>query len=207
MYQHHALLLIDIQNDFCPGGALAVSGGDQVVPIANHYITRWKEYGGLVIATQDWHPANHQSFADNAGVRPGETGVLNGIPQIFWPVHCVQYSFGAAFHPELNIDLCDHVVQKGQEAGMDSYSAFYDNGHRRTTGLEHYLRDHHIRQLTIMGLATDYCVKYSVADARSAGFHVNVLAAGCQGVNLQPADSHNAFAEMIRYGAQLITSD
>ncbi|OON40465.1 nicotinamidase [Izhakiella australiensis] len=203
MYSHHALLLIDIQNDFCPGGALAVHEGDRVVAVANRYIAQWKAHGGLVVASQDWHPANHGSFAANAGTRPGETGMLNGLPQVWWPVHCVQHGEGAAFHPGLDSKQLDHVVQKGTDPAIDSYSAFWDNGHQQPTGLDAWLRLQQINILTVMGLATDYCVKFSVLDALTAGYEVNVVAAGCRGVNLQAGDSEQALAEMQKMGARI----
>lgn len=204
MYRHHALLLIDIQNDFCPGGALAVTEGDQVVAVANRFIAQWKENAGLVVASQDWHPANHGSFAANAGTVPGEVGMLNGLQQVWWPVHCVQHSAGAAFHPALAIQQVDRVFQKGQAADVDSYSAFNDNGHRHATGLDAWLQSQQISELTVMGLATDYCVLFSVLDALTAGYRVNVVAAGCRGVNLQADDSKNALAAMSRQGAVIV---
>ncbi|PIJ51635.1 nicotinamidase [Erwinia sp. OLTSP20] len=204
MYRHHALLLIDIQNDFCPGDALAVPGGDRVVDVANHYIAQWKRQGGRVIASQDWHPANHGSFAVNAGAPVGDSGQLNGIEQVWWPVHCVQNSPGAAFHPSLTSQYIDLIIHKGMDPAYDSYSAFRDNGHQHDTGLDSWLRQHQITTLTIMGLATDYCVRFSVIDALSAGYQVNVITAGCRGVNLKPDDSVLALSEMQQKGAQII---
>ncbi|MEC5341619.1 bifunctional nicotinamidase/pyrazinamidase [Brenneria populi] len=199
-----ALLLIDLQNDFCPGGALAVNEGDRVIDVANRAIAACVAAGVAVIASQDWHPADHGSFAVNAGRPAGETGELDGLPQVWWPVHCVQDRPGAAFHPALNQQAIDWVVRKGTQANIDSYSAFFDNGHRAKTALDDWLRAQGIAHLTIMGIATDYCVKFSVLDALALGYQTDVLAEGCRGVNLHPRDCQTALEEMRRKGANLI---
>lgn len=159
-----ALLLVDIQNGFCPGGNLPVPEGDKVVPVANRLI----EEGGydVIVASQDWHPANHGSFASqHPGRRPFEMGELCGQPQMLWPDHCVQGTADAEFHPDLDIDAVDYIQQKGENPAIDSYSAFRDNDKAAITGLADYLRAQQIKELDICGLATDYCVRFSALDA------------------------------------------
>ncbi|MFS2225611.1 bifunctional nicotinamidase/pyrazinamidase [Pantoea sp. B65] len=196
-----ALLLIDLQNDFCPGGALAVTDGDATIAVANRLAQAFRQRGEAVIASQDWHPANHGSFASVAGEQPNTQGKLNGLPQIWWPDHCVSHTEGAQFHPQLDRSLIDAVFHKGEDATVDSYSAFFDNGHRRKTALDEWLTQRGIRSLLIIGLATDYCVKFSVLDALALGYQVEVLREGCRGVNLHPDDSEQAFAAMAAAGA------
>lgn len=175
-----ALLLIDLQNDFCAGGALAVSEGDDVIPIAN----QWMQKFDVVIATQDWHPARHVSFAaSHSGKKIGDTVMVNNQPQILWPDHCVQESHGAQFHPLLDVTRLTKIIRKGADKNIDSYSAFYDNQHLKSTGLTAWLKEQGIHELYVMGLATDYCVKFSCLDAMTDGFAVNVIAQGCRGVN------------------------
>lgn len=198
-----ALILVDLQNDFMPGGALAVAEGDLVVPVANR-IARHLE---LVVATQDWHPANHGSFASqHPGKKPGEVIDLNGLPQVLWPDHCVQGSKGAEFHAALDRSRIARVFQKGVDPEIDSYSGFYDNGHRRGTGLAEYLRSLGVAGVTVCGLATDYCVKFTVLDALRIGFSAAVVEDACRGVNLKPGDSDAALDEMRAAGAQVIRS-
>ncbi|AUX72872.1 bifunctional nicotinamidase/pyrazinamidase [Erwinia pyrifoliae] len=199
-----ALLLIDLQNDFCPGGALAVSEGDQTIAVANRLAADFQRRGETVIATLDWHPAGHGSFASNAGTIVGTQGDLNGLPQIWWPDHCVQHSHGAQLHPLLDRAAISLLVHKGENAEIDSYSAFYDNGQRHQTLLHGWLSELGITALTVMGLATDYCVKFSVLDALALGYRVTVVTAGCRGVNLHPDDSDNALLSMTQAGAILI---
>src|SRR5688572_15626086 len=154
-----ALVLVDLQNDFCPGGALAVADGDRVVPLANA-LARSKKFD-LVVATQDWHPPDHASFAANhPGREVGDHIDLEGLPQILWPAHCVQGTWGAGLHPALDATRIDKVFQKGIDPALDSYSGFFDNGHRRSTGLGDYLKAAGITDVYILGLATDYCVKF-----------------------------------------------
>ncbi|SCC40172.1 bifunctional nicotinamidase/pyrazinamidase [Kosakonia oryziphila] len=200
-----ALLLVDIQNDFCAGGALAVAEGDNTVDIANTLIDWCKSRGDAVLASQDWHPANHGSFASQHGVAPFSTGELDGLAQTFWPDHCVQNSDGAALHPLLNQQAIDEVFRKGEDPRIDSYSAFFDNDHRKATALHGWLQQHGIRELIVLGLATDYCVKFSVLDALRLGYDVSVITDGCRGVNIQPQDSTRAFMEMAVEGATLYT--
>ncbi|MEQ4452575.1 bifunctional nicotinamidase/pyrazinamidase [Kosakonia sp. YIM B13605] len=200
-----ALLLVDIQNDFCAGGALAVAEGDSTVDIANAMMTWCKTRGDAIVASQDWHPAGHGSFASQHHVAPFTAGKLAGLAQTFWPDHCVQNSEGAALHPLLNQNAIDAVFYKGENPLIDSYSAFFDNGHRQETALHTWLQQHGIRELVILGLATDYCVKFTVLDALQLGYQVNVITDGCRGVNLNPQDSTQAFMEMSAAGATLYT--
>ena len=201
---NRCLILVDIQNDFLPGGALAVPRGDEVVPVANRIMDRFDR----VIATQDWHPANHGSFAANhPGRRIGETVELAGQPQILWPVHCVQHTPGAEFAPELNLSAVGSVFQKGLDPDIDSYSGFYDNGRRRSTGLGEFLREQGVDRVYIMGLATDYCVKFTALDARSLGFETRLILDGCRGVDLSPGDSEAAIQALRSAGVGIDRSD
>ncbi|KAK3606771.1 hypothetical protein CHS0354_018365 [Potamilus streckersoni] len=194
------LILIDIQNDFCPGGALAVPEGDAVVPAANRLMPVYSH----VIATQDWHPAGHHSFASGHGKKPGDIVMLGNIRQILWPDHCVQGTHGAEFHPALHRQYFTHIVQKGINPEVDSYSAFFDNARLKSTGLADYLHRKGITHLDIMGLATDYCVKYSALDALDLGFQVRILLNGCRGINLQPGDTDRALSEITSAGGLIV---
>ncbi|EHJ4127647.1 bifunctional nicotinamidase/pyrazinamidase [Escherichia fergusonii] len=202
---HRALLLVDLQNDFCAGGALAVPEGDNTVDIANQLINWCQSRDIPVIASQDWHPANHGSFASQHQVALYSQGMLDGLPQTFWPDHCVQNSEGAALHPLLKQKAINRIFHKGENPLVDSYSAFFDNGRRQKTTLDEWLREHNIGELIIMGLATDYCVKFTVLDALQLGYRVNVITDGCRGVNINPQDSAQAFMEMSVAGATLYT--
>ncbi len=196
------LILVDIQNDFLPGGALAVPEGDQVVPVANCIMEKFD----LVVATQDWHPPDHGSFASqHAGKNIGDFVDLNGVEQILWPDHCVQNTTGAAFAPGLNLDGIMHVVKKGMDRGIDSYSGFFDNDHAKATGLEDYLRRQEANDLWIMGLATDYCVKFSALDARRLGFNIAMIKEGVRGVEISPGDCEKAIQEMREAGVNMIS--
>lgn len=189
----HALLLIDLQYDFMPTGFLPVAEGDQVVPIANRLMPLFQ----TVVATQDWHPANHGSFAANHPWRkPGQVIDLDGLPQVLWPMHCVQNTFGAELVDELDKRQITKVFQKGTDPKIDSYSGFYDNGHRKSTGMGEWLQERGITHLFVMGLATDYCVKFSVLDALAAGFVTYFIEDGSRGVNLAPNDVEAAIAQM-----------
>jgi len=197
------LVLVDLQNDFLPGGALAVPDGDQVIRIANRLVPHFD----LVLATQDWHPANHGSFAANhPGKKVGDVVNLNGVPQVLWPVHCVQDTRGAEFAPGLNTAGIHRVFRKGTDPGIDSYSTFFDNAHRKSTGLGEYLSQAGLRELHIMGLATDYCVKFSVLDARGMGFAVRVIIDACRGIDLKSGDIDAAIADMTAAGATVESS-
>ncbi|UBX48696.1 bifunctional nicotinamidase/pyrazinamidase [Providencia alcalifaciens] len=200
-----ALLLVDLQNDFCTGGALAVKQSEQVIETANHIIEQCQKQGITVIASQDWHPENHLSFAVNSDQPVGTLGELNGLPQVWWPVHCVQDSHGADFHPELNRQAIQKIFTKGENPQVDSYSAFFDNDRVSQTELHAWLQQQQVNHLIIMGIATDYCVKFTVLDALRLGYRVDVLTDGCRGVNLDPEDSQKAFAEMQGAGAKLVT--
>lgn len=199
-----ALILIDLQNDFCSGGALAVNQGERVIAVANRYAAEFYRLQQPVVATLDWHPANHGSFATNAGQPVGTLGELDGLPQVWWPDHCVQHTPGAELHPQLEQRYLTTQIYKGQQPLVDSYSAFFDNGHRQKTALDEWLRSRGVTSLTIMGLATDYCVKYSVLDALALGYQVEVVTEGCCGVNLSPRDSEIALAEMAAQGAVIL---
>jgi nicotinamidase/pyrazinamidase len=198
-----ALILVDLQNDFCPGGALAVPQGNEVVPIANALQGRFR----TVVASQDWHPAEHLSFAVNhQRCSVGDSVELEGFEQILWPVHCVQDSHGAAFHPDLELSNVDAVFQKGTDPGIDSYSAFFDNGHRQGTGLKEYLGQREVTDVYLLGLTTDYCVKYSALDANDMGLRTYVIEDGCRAVNLFPRDGQKALDEMRSKGVRIIQS-
>lgn len=198
-----ALVLVDIQNDFCPHGALPVSEGDLVVPVANRLMPHFD----LVVATQDWHPPDHISFAVNhPGRVPGEVVTVQGKPQILWPVHCVRETRGAAFVPDLNAARIDRVFHKGTEVLRDSYSGFFDNDHVSATGLEEFLRGRLVRDLYVAGLATDYCVKFTVLDACQLGFRTHLILDACRGVNSHAGDVEQALAEMKQSGAIILRS-
>ncbi|USR62459.1 bifunctional nicotinamidase/pyrazinamidase [Lelliottia amnigena] len=203
--KQRALLLVDLQNDFCAGGALAVAEGDSTVDVANALITWCKARGEAVVASQDWHPADHGSFASQHNAEPFSQGELDGLAQTLWPEHCVQQTEGAQLHPLLNQHAIDAVFHKGENPLIDSYSAFFDNEHRQQTALDEWLRHHEVGELIVMGLATDYCVKYTVLDALKLGYRVNVITDGCRGVNLNAQDSALAFMEMSTAGATLYT--
>jgi nicotinamidase/pyrazinamidase len=199
----HALILVDIQNDFCPGGALAVPDGDAVVPVANALMAAFP----LVLATQDCHPRDHGSFAANhPGRQPFEQIDLHGLPQVLWPVHCVQGTPGADFHPGLLADRLTRIFPKGTDATVDSYSGFFDNGKRKGTGLVEYLRQQGVTRLAVLGLATDYCVRATVLDALALGFQVDLVKDGCRAVNLRPTDGEQAIAAMAQAGARVVSS-
>lgn len=195
-----ALVLVDIQNDFLPGGALAVPQGGQIIPVVNTLQTKFP----LVVATQDWHPPNHGSFAANhPGRKAYEQIELSGLPQTLWPVHCVQNTPGAELAPGLRRERIVKTFQKGTDPWIDSYSGFFDNGHRRATGLAEWLRANGVTEVFVCGLATDYCVKFTVLDAVSLGFKTHVIEEACRGVNLKPNDVKRALAEMQQAGAEV----
>jgi nicotinamidase/pyrazinamidase len=195
-----ALLLIDIQNDFLPGGALAVSNGDEVVPVANRLMPHYP----LVIATQDWHPADHHSFASrHAGKTIGDVVQLDGLEQVLWPDHCIQGTSGAELPPQLQRERIHHTVRKGTERHIDSYSGFFDNARRKATGLEQFLRERNVDEVHLVGLATDYCVKATALDAVSLGFKTVVIEAGVRGVDVHPGDCQRALEAMRSAGVEI----
>jgi nicotinamidase/pyrazinamidase len=197
----NALIIVDVQNDFCPGGALPVPEGDAVVPVIN----RLQASYDLVVATQDWHPANHGSFAANhPGRAAGELIELAGLPQVLWPVHCVQHTPGAAFHPGLNLQRVARVFRKGMDPAIDSYSGFFDNGHRAATGLSEFLHDHGIEEVHVCGLATDYCVRFTAMDAVGLGFRTVFVEDASRGVELHPGDVRQAIEEMRQNGVKVL---
>ena len=188
-----ALILVDIQNDFCPGGALAVSNCDATIAVANDLIKQFK----LVVATQDWHPRDHKSFASqNEGVSIGDSFELNGIPQVAWPDHCIEGTSGAEFHSSLNSSGIEKVFQKGTNPEIDSYSGFFDNDHRNATGLGDFLQSRNVEEVYVLGLATDYCVMFTALDAVKLGFKTHLVVDGCRGVELNEGDVANAIETM-----------
>lgn len=198
-----ALVVIDVQRDFLPGGSLAVSHGDEVIPVINQLQERFD----LVVASKDWHPEGHKSFADShAGKAVGDVIDLGGVEQILWPVHCVEGSPGAEFGEGLKTERFSHTVFKGTDENVDSYSCFFDNQRLRDTGLADYLREQGVDELYMTGIATDYCVKFSVLDALDLGFKVHLVTDACRGVELLPGDTERAIAEMTQAGAQPCTS-
>lgn len=197
-----ALILVDLQNDFCEGGRLEVPSGSMVIPIANQL----QSFFDLIIATKDWHPADHTSFASNhIGHKVGDIININGQSQILWPDHCVQHSEGAALHPDLDTHKISQIFYKGIDKTIDSYSAFFDNAHLRDTGLADYLHEHQVEVVYIMGLATDYCVKFSAIDAVKVLFETYVIEEGCRGVELKAGDSARAFDEMRAAGVKVVS--
>ena len=193
-----ALLVIDVQIDFCPGGALAVPDGDAVVPVCN----AWMDRVDLVVLTQDWHPPGHRSFASVHGQPAFSVASLPYGEQVLWPDHCVQGSAGAAFHPDLRVDRARLVLRKGADPAVDSYSAFRENDRRTTTGLAAWLRAMDVDRVVVAGLATDFCVRYSVLDAAAAGLAVEVIDAGVRGID--PSGVADAWAAMTACGARRV---
>lgn len=199
-----ALILVDLQNDFCPGGALEVKEGDLTIPLANQLMEKFE----MVVATQDWHPANHGSFAANHPWRkPGQIIDLHGLQQFLWPIHCVQGSFGANFVKALNMDKVTKVFVKGTDPTIDSYSGFFDNGHRKETGMGDYLKEQGVTEVYVMGLATDYCVKFTALDAVFLGFKTYLIEDASRGVNVNEGDVDKAVEEMREKGVSILHSD
>jgi nicotinamidase/pyrazinamidase len=197
-----ALILVDIQYDFCPGGSLAVPDGDAVVPVANRVQRRF----GLVVATQDWHPRGHGSFASTHGKPVYEVIQIHGAPQTLWPDHCVQGTHGAELVSALDRARIARIFQKGTDPEIDSYSGFLDADRRHSTGLADFLRERGVDEVYLAGLATDYCVKYTALDAAQLGFRAHVIEDGCRGVNLNPKDSETALEEMRAAGVTIVQS-
>jgi nicotinamidase/pyrazinamidase len=198
-----ALLIVDIQNDFCPGGALAVPDGDSIIPVVNKIIDQFD----IVIQTQDWHPAGHSSFASShSGKKPYDTIDVDYGIQVLWPDHCVQGSKGADFHPALNILRTQVIIRKGFRKEIDSYSTFFENDQKTTTGLSGYLNRRGITDLYTVGLATDFCVKWSVLDGIDEGFSMHVIKDAVKGIDLE-GSVEKAWNEMANKGATIITSE
>jgi len=194
------LLIIDVQNDFCQGGALAVPEGDHVVGFINELSEKFLN----VVATQDWHPAGHASFASvHDGKKPLEQITMPYGPQTLWPDHCVQGSKGAMLHPELNTNPIQNIVRKGFRQPIDSYSAFFENDHKTTTGLSGYLRERGIEQVFCVGLAFDFCVRFSAEDARAEGFHTVVIDQGCRAIDMNGSEAA-ARSAMLDCGVDII---
>lgn len=196
-----ALLIVDVQNDFLPGGSLEVPESDEIIPVIHNLAKKFE----TVIATQDFHPKGHHSFASTHKMEVGDFIELNGEDQILWPDHCVQESSGAKLHDSL-LSKCDlaKIVQKGTHLEVDSYSAFFDNDRNFKTDLDEYLVGEDIEHLAVVGLATDYCVKYTVLDALDLGYKVSLVLEGCRAVNLDPEDEQEAIKEMAAAGARII---
>lgn len=198
-----ALILVDIQNDFLPGGSLAVPKGDEILPVVNALIASNKY--DVIVSTQDWHPANHGSFvSQHKDKSPFEVVNLFGLQQVLWPDHCVQNTFGSEFSKDLLDVAIDKVFRKGTDTTVDSYSGFFDNDYRNATGMGDWLRIKRVSEVTIVGLATDYCVKFTAMDAKKLGFKTTVLKAACRGVNINSDDSDKAFNEMINFGISVV---
>ncbi len=198
-----ALILVDLQNDFCNFGALAVKGGNDVIPIANRLMEKFE----LVVATQDWHPADHESFAAVHYFRqPGQVMNLHGLEQVLWPIHCVQGTFGAEFVQELNTNKITKVFPKGTDKTVDSYSGFFDNGKRGDTGLHAYLQEKNVTEVYVMGLALDYCVKFTATDAIELGYKTHLILDGTRAVNLEPNDGEKAVDFLKSLGVTVIES-
>jgi len=195
-----ALIMIDIQNDFCPGGALAVDEGDQIIARVNQLQNDF----AVRVLTQDWHPSDHSSFADNQkGGAPFTLVDMPYGPQVLWPRHCVQGSTGAEFHPVLDTTCADMVIRKGFRTAIDSYSAFYENDHKTRTGLEGYLRERGVHDLVMVGLAMDFCVRFSAVDAAKLGFGVTVLEASCRAIDMDGSLA-DARRDMLDHGVKLV---
>jgi nicotinamidase/pyrazinamidase len=193
--ERDVLLVVDVQNDFCPGGSLPVPNGHEVVPLINRLASRFAH----VMLTQDWHPRRHQSFAStHPGRKPFDTVAVAYGPQVLWPDHCVQGTSGAEFHPDLGIPHAELVLRKGFHRAIDSYSAFYENDRTTPTGLAGYLRERGLGRIFVVGLAFDFCVRYSAEDARREGFGVVVIEDACRGIDLSGsvADTHRSLAAL-----------
>ena len=199
----NALILVDLQNDFTPSGALPVPEGDSIVLLINQLQQKFD----LVVATQDWHPADHQSFAiQHEGKQPGELIDLHGIPQVLWPIHCVQETEGAQFISSLDQSKVKRVFRKGQNPRIDSYSGFFDNDHQSSTGMGEYLREQGVDEVFVVGLATHYCVSFTAADAVELGFRTIVISDATRGVNLQKGDVDRALVALQEQGVRILLS-
>ncbi len=203
MKQKNALIIVDVQNDFCPGGTLAVPDGNKIIPVINKISSKFYK----VIATQDWHPSNHISFAKTHNKKLYEKIKIGKIEQTLWPQHCVQQTFGADFHKELNLENIYLILRKGTNPNIDSYSAFLENDKKTETGLHHYLKGLKIKDIFICGLATDYCVFFTAMDGKKLGFSVYVILDASKGVNVPEGNVENALKEMKKNGIKIITHE
>ncbi len=195
-----ALLIIDVQNDFCPGGSLAVNEGDQIIKGINEIIDNYD----IVVATQDWHPKNHKSFASIHDKNPGEIINLNSIKQVLWPNHCIQGSEGAMLHRELNLEGINLIIRKGMNPELDSYSAFFENDRKTQTGLDGYLKSLRVTEVDLVGLATDYCVYFSAIDAKNLGYKTRVLLGLTKGVDYPEKNIEKTVSHMEEMGIEII---
>jgi nicotinamidase/pyrazinamidase len=199
-----ALVIVDMENDFMPQGALGVSGADKLIPIINALIPKFP----LVVACQDWHPVDHVSFAaSHPGKKPGDHIKVKDFDQVLWPVHCVQYTRGAEMVRGLHDKEISRVFHKGSDKNIDSYSAFFDNARQRSTGLGEYLKGQGVTEVYLAGVATDYCILYSALDALDLGFSVHVVIDACRAINLKPQDEEHALAKITARGGHIITSE
>ncbi len=198
-----ALIVVDVQNDFCPGGSLPVSEGDRIVPVINRLMPLFS----LVVATKDWHPAGHVSFASHhPGCKPMDTVSASGITQILWPDHCVQATSGADLHPDLDTRFINLILHKGTRPDLDSYSAFFENDHITSTGLDAYLKALGFAEVYLCGLAEDVCVFYSAMDAQRLGFRTSVISDAVRGVDIPAGSCDRARGEMQKYGISFVES-
>jgi nicotinamidase/pyrazinamidase len=203
MKENDALIIIDIQNDFCPGGALAVRRGDEIIPLINKLSKRFKR----VVATQDWHPEDHLSFAVNhPGKKEFDVIDYNGMEQVLWPSHCVSGTPGAEFHPDLNTENMDLILRKGSNPEIDSYSVFRENDKETLTGLEGYLKTLGIKETYLCGLALDYCVFYSAMDAKELGFETHVIIDATRGIDSPEGNIYKSLAIMKEKGIRIVES-
>ena len=197
------LIVVDIQNDFLPGGALAVNEADQIIPIVNALMKQFE----LIVATQDWHPSDHGSFASNhENKKPGDQIILSGLNQILWPDHCIQGSKGTEFSKDLEITRFNKIFQKGTDIHVDSYGGFFDNGKKKDTGLNTFLLENGVDEVFIVGLATDYCVKFTAIDSVELGFITTVISDATRAVNLIEGDFEHSLEEMNAKGINIIQS-
>ena len=203
------LLVVDVQNDFCPGGALGVPGGDELIPATNRLIELFYKLGWPIAGTQDWHPPGHISFASkHPGKKVHDVISLKGVPeQMLWPDHCVMGSHGAQFHQEIRHDLFSMITRKGSDPQIDSYSVFFENDRKTTTGFDAFLKKLRLKEIFLCGLATDYCVYFSAMDALSLGYRVVVVTDACRGVDAPPGNVKRRLDEMKKSGVLLLESD
>lgn len=197
-----ALIIVDVQNDFCQGGALEVPNANDIIPYINHII-KHNDYEQIIL-TQDWHPAHHRSFASNNNKKVGDIIQLGGLPQFMWPDHCIQGSYGAEFHKDLNTEKVTHIVQKGTNPEIDSYSGFQDNNHFMKTDLDDFLKKHNIKMVEIVGLALDYCVKYTCLDAVNNGYITCLHFNGTRAVNVKPENGKDTIYELLENGVTIL---